>query len=124
MEIRRDRAHARIEAWSAGYDTMYLIPGGWLIAVTVQIDRGRRDFAWPEGMPRNEPLHFEVTDGSLGAALYGSFDVNHHIGYDQGGIVFDEPLPNVDTTMPYVIHATNGPLPAVRVYSLNCWHIQ
>jgi hypothetical protein len=119
-EIHRDRAHLRIDRVSEKYDSFTLAPGGWLIAVTVQLDRGRPDFTWPDGMDRNEPLHVEIIDAN-GAALYGSFNIDCHMGYDQGGIVFEEPMPNVNTACPYWVQF-KGAHPPVLVYSLNCWH--
>jgi hypothetical protein len=40
--------------------------------------------------------------------------------YGQGRIVFDEPLPNVNTASPYILRCESHP-PLVA-YTLNCWH--
>jgi hypothetical protein len=118
-EIQRNKAHMRKESWGPDYSQLMLAPGGWLIAVTVQLDRRDGNFRWPEGFDLNEPLHIEVTEAN-GTPLYGGFDIDIHNGYDQGGIVFDEPLPNVNTATPYMLWCETHP--CLAVYSLNCWH--
>lgn len=119
MEIDRSRAHLRMDRFRAEYESYVLPPGGWLVAVTVQVDRQRPDFTWPEGMNRNEPLHIEITDGAY-TPLFGGFDIDCHTGFDQGGIAFEEPLPNLNTACPYVLRI-EGAHPHLLVYTVNCW---
>jgi hypothetical protein len=122
MEIENNRAHLRIDRFPAEYDSYAIPPGGWLVAVTAQFDRQRADYSIPDDMERNKPIHIEITDTN-GAALHGGFDIDWHIGYDQGGIVFLEPLPNVSTAHPYILQVKSAH-PHLLVYSLNCWHVR
>jgi hypothetical protein len=120
MEISRDRAHLEFEfRLPAGISKYTLRPGGWLIAVMAEIDTTKP--AWHEGLGEKYESEVEITDYSGGRALYGKFTIWHGRGFHKGGIVFDEPLPNIDTANPYVLE-TREFTPPLIVHSLGCWH--
>jgi hypothetical protein len=119
MEINRDWAHLEFEfRLPAGISKHTLRPGGWLIAVMAEIDTTLP--AWGEGQREKYESEVEITDYSGGQALYGKFTIRHGIGYYKGGIVFDEPLPNMDTANPYILE-TREFTPPLIVHSLGCW---
>lgn len=109
-----DRGNIRRQLWTPEYDRFILYPNGWLIGVFLEND------------PRNPGYmsgDFEITDDNM--ALFGSF--HWEFAMASAGIVFPEPLPNVNAAQPYWLRRgertdIDGPVIPVFVSTIGVWH--
>lgn len=108
-----DQASVRRQLWTPEYESISLIPCGWLVAVLL------------ENVPQSAGCmsgSFEVTDESL--ALYGSFRWEYAMA--SAGVVLAEPVPNFNAAAPYLVRRgergeTDGPVLPVTVYTVGVW---
>jgi hypothetical protein len=94
-----------------GEYTEYMIPPtGFLAAVGVMLlDYGSSP----------EPMDFEIT-GPDHVALFGKFTVHTELGFHKGGVMFPEPIPNMNVAVPYILVAPSGH-PRLEITTVGMW---
>jgi len=113
-DIDFTRANYRTYFIPAGHSyTICLSPNGYLCAILVQPDYSKR---WGND---SGDIVCEVTDGS-GQALFEQFVIQSAVRMTNGGCVFPEPLPNMDTRSPYYL-AVCDPHPDLEVIVVGCY---
>ena len=88
-----------------------IVPTGKLVAVLAEIDWTKLD-TW-----KRDDIQCEITNDY---ALFAEFTIPAATGYDQGGIRFQEPLPNINTRFPYTL-AVKSPHPYLNITIIGEW---
>ncbi|HEX4661891.1 MAG TPA: hypothetical protein VH307_31230 [Streptosporangiaceae bacterium] len=94
----------------------YLPVGGWLAGVGVAVESL---VGWEYNLNDYGVVRAEITDVD-GSGLYGEFVIRIGYGFHQGGILFPEPIPNMNAAQPYVLRFLDKP-PALKVFSIQRW---
>lgn len=100
--------------WPAEFESVTLNANGWLHGVIVENDFGR---------PGYMSGRFEITDRKRETA-YGVF--NWEYAMHSAGILFESPLPNMNSAEPYLLHRLprgddEGPVLPVIVSLIGTW---
>lgn len=103
--IDHDWMWSDINHIKGSYDSYPLPVGGFLVAVTLEM-KWTEDFKWSkldEQFQLDGMLWYEITDPD-GVALYSKIGVPYGSGFHKGGKLMDEPLPNLNSAQPYMLH--------------------
>lgn len=114
MTIDKRQAHTIVHHIGIGAFWTPLPCSGWLIAVTIELDMRKL----PQEFDLDTPMRYQIKDSNA-FPIY-DFAVNHQWGCMTGGIVFDEPLPNLNVARSYTIESISAS-PAITMYTLGCW---
>lgn len=109
-------AHTEILKIPSGQWIWALPVRGYLCSITGEIGYPAE---WPDNTPREDPLTIKITHGLANQILVNKFHIYHHIGYRDGGIIFSQPLVNVNTANPYYIESEFTP--AITIYITSCF---
>jgi hypothetical protein len=102
--------------YAIGRTNMITLPvGGYLVAVSAEVDLHA---GWPGYVDRENNIRAEITNWDE-VALYGDFEIAHVYGFHKGGVLFPEPLPNVNSACPYVVKLSDN-APPLRIHAVHC----